>query len=552
MSGTSLDLSPFADRLSALALAAVLPPPPVVVQKRLAFEARALVEEILAGAGEGPGAPHSEWGGWRRGDHLELSGTAVAISASVAGGGVSAIEVCHDSGIRYRLDFTAEATRQVEDRSGGGWADFLGRARRKLAPPAPEPAESPMLRVGISRGEVEVSAHVFPLEGGAGRPAPGRREEPPTEKLIGDVVQPTGGVADRGADGHDEAELGPDHEGVDPTPSGGAPPPGANGPPGSRCQPPPVAVNPPPGMARKRDLGDVSEPGRWFILRDGEQVGPMVESHLKELLTRGEISRRDQVWSEVDPRWVVADDVPGLVPDSAPPGPDVPAASPAEGVAVALDPVGESTDVGRVDIAQRLTIGRHRSNDLVIEEQVVSAQHAVIEVDGLGLRLTDLTSTNGTFVNGDRIRQTVQLEPGDELRIGTKRFLVVIAGSPFSPSAVQATSPVEVPGTVSEAGPEPCRRCGREITGRGPFCVACGTEAGSMRLPMEEVMAHGPRAEKCSRCGHDLSGRHRFCTRCGEPTDPVDRARPKFCTQCGTALEASDRFCGGCGRRVPG
>jgi pSer/pThr/pTyr-binding forkhead associated (FHA) protein len=52
---------------------------------------------------------------------------------------------------------------------------------------------------------------------------------------------------------------------------------------------------------------------------------------------------------------------------------------------------------------ERTTIGRHRDNDIVLEQSTVSGEHAVIVIMRSDFFLEDLNSTNGTFVNGRRI-----------------------------------------------------------------------------------------------------------------------------------------------------
>ncbi len=67
-----------------------------------------------------------------------------------------------------------------------------------------------------------------------------------------------------------------------------------------------------------------------------------------------------------------------------------------------------------------LTIGRHPTNDVVVDLSTASAEHAVIEhIDGQ-YRLTDRGSRNGTFVNGQRIT-IAMLADGDIIRIGDAR-----------------------------------------------------------------------------------------------------------------------------------
>lgn len=74
-----------------------------------------------------------------------------------------------------------------------------------------------------------------------------------------------------------------------------------------------------------------------------------------------------------------------------------------------------------------LTIGRHQDNDIVIDHMGVSGRHARVAVEGPSVILTDLQSTNGTFVNGRRVEQ-VELRPNDWITIG-RHILTLKAGS---------------------------------------------------------------------------------------------------------------------------
>ena len=64
-----------------------------------------------------------------------------------------------------------------------------------------------------------------------------------------------------------------------------------------------------------------------------------------------------------------------------------------------------------------LTIGRTPGNDLIIDNLAVSGHHAKFLVDQDHFVIEDLSSLNGTFVNGQRIRRTT-LKDGDEVVIG--------------------------------------------------------------------------------------------------------------------------------------
>jgi hypothetical protein len=73
---------------------------------------------------------------------------------------------------------------------------------------------------------------------------------------------------------------------------------------------------------------------------------------------------------------------------------------------------------------RRLTVGRAEDNDLVLPDAEVSRHHARLERGGAGWLLIDLESTNGTWVNGERILQAAIAE-GDELAFGQVRFTIV-------------------------------------------------------------------------------------------------------------------------------
>ena len=70
-----------------------------------------------------------------------------------------------------------------------------------------------------------------------------------------------------------------------------------------------------------------------------------------------------------------------------------------------------------------LTLGRARSNSIVLDDMLVSRHHARISADDQGLIIEDLGSRNGTFVNGRRV-QTTRLHEGDRIGIGASTFEV--------------------------------------------------------------------------------------------------------------------------------
>jgi diguanylate cyclase (GGDEF)-like protein len=68
-----------------------------------------------------------------------------------------------------------------------------------------------------------------------------------------------------------------------------------------------------------------------------------------------------------------------------------------------------------------LVIGRDSTCDLAVPDEAASRQHAAIEGKDGGFEITDLRSTNGTFVNDQRIVKQ-PLNTGDLIRVGTHIF----------------------------------------------------------------------------------------------------------------------------------
>ncbi|HUY12479.1 MAG TPA: sigma 54-interacting transcriptional regulator [Terriglobia bacterium] len=80
------------------------------------------------------------------------------------------------------------------------------------------------------------------------------------------------------------------------------------------------------------------------------------------------------------------------------------------------------------------TIGREPSSSLSIDDQYVSRRHCIIQVEDGTLRITDLNSHNGTFVNSIPIKKR-DLNHGDQIMIGGSTFVVVLKGEEPSAAA---------------------------------------------------------------------------------------------------------------------
>jgi pSer/pThr/pTyr-binding forkhead associated (FHA) protein len=69
------------------------------------------------------------------------------------------------------------------------------------------------------------------------------------------------------------------------------------------------------------------------------------------------------------------------------------------------------------------TIGRAGDSDIIIEDPYLSSKHALIARRGRRMIIEDLHSTNGTFVNGKRVKKPVALKDKDEIVLGGKKFV---------------------------------------------------------------------------------------------------------------------------------
>src|SRR6202789_3590731 len=124
-------------------------------------------------------------------------------------------------------------------------------------------------------------------------------------------------------------------------------------------------------------------------------------------------------------------------PDMAEPSPKVPT-SPAPrpgGRSYVLRFISGKYQGGEFPIAvdKQILIGRSSDLDMVLVEDMVSRKHARIAMQADQIWIEDLGSTNGTFVNGEKIKRA-RLKEGDRVLIGTS-ILKVIAGDATSPAA---------------------------------------------------------------------------------------------------------------------
>lgn len=100
----------------------------------------------------------------------------------------------------------------------------------------------------------------------------------------------------------------------------------------------------------------------------------------------------------------------------------------------------------RLEAGQRLSIGRTKENDLAVDDTSVSKMHASLMLNADGqLVVADTGSTNGTFIDGERISygKAVTISQGQKLRLGTVELAFEITEAPVPLEAEPTPEPAK-------------------------------------------------------------------------------------------------------------
>lgn len=93
---------------------------------------------------------------------------------------------------------------------------------------------------------------------------------------------------------------------------------------------------------------------------------------------------------------------------------------------IRLVSIGSTTPTEHQLLKCKNRIGSAADNDLIIAGATISRHHAVVKRRFRHYRIVDLESTNGTFINGRRVRGFAPITKGDELRFGRARFVFLV------------------------------------------------------------------------------------------------------------------------------
>lgn len=103
----------------------------------------------------------------------------------------------------------------------------------------------------------------------------------------------------------------------------------------------------------------------------------------------------------------------------------------------------------------QLTIGRDATNDIVINDAEISRRHARLTFQGGKYVLEDLGSTNGTFVNGQRLAGPRVLKAGEVVSFGEQIILVFEVNTVDAGATMVSPRAAAVPSVSRPATPPP-------------------------------------------------------------------------------------------------
>jgi len=119
---------------------------------------------------------------------------------------------------------------------------------------------------------------------------------------------------------------------------------------------------------------------------------------------------------------------------------------------ISLKVIGGRHDGKQIPITgKKFLIGREEDCHLRPNSDMVSRHHCVFTVDEYSVRLRDFGSTNGTLVNGKRIKGEVQLSHADKIQVGKLDFEILMSHTVDQEN--EQTSPEETPAAAPAPAP---------------------------------------------------------------------------------------------------
>jgi hypothetical protein len=99
--------------------------------------------------------------------------------------------------------------------------------------------------------------------------------------------------------------------------------------------------------------------------------------------------------------------------------------------AINITQVDSEEGINMEFVSSEVIIGRESGADFVIPAETVSARHARLSYHHNQWWVEDLQSTNGTFLNDERVETPTVIISGDEMRCGSVNLLVIVSNSEY-------------------------------------------------------------------------------------------------------------------------
>lgn len=210
--------------------------------------------------------------------------------------------------------------------------------------------------------------------------------------------------------------------------------------------------------------------------------------------------------------------------------------------------------------ARKLVIGTRSSSDLVLDDPIAAEQHCAIVATGSGFQLQDLGSASGTYVNGARVDDSIDLHPGDRIALGVSTIEWPVPGVEDGTTSVSSEITLHVRegalffaakkrGEFKSDADEWVRS---EVTfGRMPVLRLANVIAVIATLALAGWLWFAPAGEAALQPGH-LSAAHAGLFSDTPPTDPhlreaVEIAQTMGCAACHESFGTPSQVrCAGC------
>ena len=156
--------------------------------------------------------------------------------------------------------------------------------------------------------------------------------------------------------------------------------------------------------------------------------------------------------------------------------------------------------------ADRTTVGKAAENDVAFDDDPTASHlHAVLERFAAGWCVTDLGSSNGTWVNGERIWSSHRLRHGDEIRVGQTRL---IFRDPLSAEGAQTEAEDAPPGLTARELDVLVALC-RPLLDRDMFTEPASTRAIADELVITQAAVKQHLANLFDKFGIPAGDAHR-------------------------------------------